>query len=87
MRCVGLGAAVGGGSLGDRGLSGRADDERANLEETLDRDDTAAESIAAEGNSDAGIVDLGRSASVIDSTRDPSAGLLTRTTAWTNRPA
>jgi hypothetical protein len=78
---IGLGGIreIGGGGLGDRDLSGRVKNEWTDLEEIFDIDDTAAGpdgagSISAQRNSDADIVDLGSSAGVIDSTRDPIGG-------------
>jgi len=74
---IGLGGVhdISGGSLGDRDLSGRTDDTWADLQETVDVDGSVGSgSIAAEGNSDADIVDLGSNAGVIDSTGDPIGG-------------
>lgn len=61
-RGIGLGGVegVGGGSLGDQDLSGRTAGERADLN--------------AGELGDADVVDLGRGAGVLDSTRDPIGG-------------
>lgn len=62
---IGLGSIreIGGGSLGDRDLSGRIENEWTDLEEIFDIDDTAvgpdsAGSISAQRNRDADIVDI-----------------------------
>jgi hypothetical protein len=60
---IGLGGVqtVGGGSLGDRDLSGRTPAERIDLDPAIDMQG-------------ADVVDLGRGAGVIDTTRDPIGG-------------
>jgi len=68
---IGLGGVrdIGGGSLGDRDLSGGADTELADLEAPFDMEDMTGGQDSPEE-----IIDLGRGAGVIDGTRDPIGG-------------